>query len=329
MSKPIASLSLDLDNQWAYMRTHGFEGWQDYPSYLPLVAPRVVEQLSRAGLSSTVFVVGKDLECPQNVEAVRQLVDGGHEIANHSYWHYPWLDAIDHEELEREVVDAEEIIELHTGIRTRGFRAPGFSGSPQLLEILARRNYAYDASTFPTVIGPLAAWYARLKSHRKSPDGPRQRFATLADALGSLRPHAIETPCGHVVEVPVTTMPLARLPIHVTYLMYLRQYSRPLASFYLRRAIDLCRLRGVGPSMLLHPLDFLGGDEVPQLAFFPGMNLPRGVKESLLDELFDLMQRHFEVGTLLEHAAMAQQTEPMVEYATFSTSTVQPTCEQS
>src|SRR5690606_29576473 len=98
-------------------------------------------------------------------------------------------------------------------------------------------GYAYDASTFPTVIGSLAAWYARLKSHRTTTDGPRQRFATLSDALGSLRPHAIETPDGRLVEVPVTTMPLTRLPIHVTYLMYLRQFSRHLASFYLRRAI--------------------------------------------------------------------------------------------
>jgi peptidoglycan-N-acetylglucosamine deacetylase len=26
-SKPIASLSLDLDNKWSYMKTHGDPGW--------------------------------------------------------------------------------------------------------------------------------------------------------------------------------------------------------------------------------------------------------------------------------------------------------------
>ena len=32
--KPIASLSLDLDNKWSYMKTHGDAGW-DAISLLP------------------------------------------------------------------------------------------------------------------------------------------------------------------------------------------------------------------------------------------------------------------------------------------------------
>jgi hypothetical protein len=27
--KPLASLSLDLDNLWSYMKTHGDPGWED------------------------------------------------------------------------------------------------------------------------------------------------------------------------------------------------------------------------------------------------------------------------------------------------------------
>ena len=34
--KPLASLSLDLDNQWSYMKTHGDAGWEALPTYLPL-----------------------------------------------------------------------------------------------------------------------------------------------------------------------------------------------------------------------------------------------------------------------------------------------------
>jgi len=40
--KPIASLSLDLDNQWSYMKTHGDAGWELFPSYLDIVIPRVL-----------------------------------------------------------------------------------------------------------------------------------------------------------------------------------------------------------------------------------------------------------------------------------------------
>ncbi len=30
MSKKIASLSLDLDNKWSYMKTHGDAGWETF-----------------------------------------------------------------------------------------------------------------------------------------------------------------------------------------------------------------------------------------------------------------------------------------------------------
>jgi hypothetical protein len=32
MNKKMASVSLDLDNQWTYMKIHGDEGWDEYPS---------------------------------------------------------------------------------------------------------------------------------------------------------------------------------------------------------------------------------------------------------------------------------------------------------
>ena len=38
--KPIASFSLDLDNKWSYMKTHGDAGWESFPSYLDCIVPR-------------------------------------------------------------------------------------------------------------------------------------------------------------------------------------------------------------------------------------------------------------------------------------------------
>jgi len=259
--------------------------------------------LQAASLRTTVFVVGKDLESEPNKEAVTSLAVDGHEIANHSYSHLPWLDTLGADELEREVADSELAIEALTGERPVGFRAPGFSGSADLHQLLARRGYQYDASAFPTVIGPLAAWYARMKSFGKTSEGPEQRFATFRDGWGPLRPYELSTPAGRLAEVPVTTMPLLRVPIHVTYLMYLRQFSKLAASSYISLAIRLCKLRGIGPSMLLHPLDFLGGEEEPELAFFPGMKLNRPAKQELLDELLGKLSKHFEIATVVEHAA--------------------------
>src|SRR4030065_112277 len=40
MVRPAASLSLDLDNYWSYLKTHGNPAWEPYPSYLATAVPR-------------------------------------------------------------------------------------------------------------------------------------------------------------------------------------------------------------------------------------------------------------------------------------------------
>src|SRR6185369_10188375 len=90
-AKPIASLSLDLDNKWSYMKTHGDKGWESFPSYLGIVVPRVLEFLKARNLKITVFVVGQDAALAKNREALGSLAAAGHEIGNHSFHHEPWL----------------------------------------------------------------------------------------------------------------------------------------------------------------------------------------------------------------------------------------------
>ena len=65
--KPICSLSLDLDNQWSYMKTHGEAGWDSFLSYLDVVVPRFLEILDEFGWKITVFVVGQDRPSKKSV----------------------------------------------------------------------------------------------------------------------------------------------------------------------------------------------------------------------------------------------------------------------
>src|ERR1700680_1732184 len=123
--KPVASLSLDLDNQWSYMKTHGDQGWDDYPSYLDVVVPQFLIFLAARGLRITCFVVGQDAALERNRDALAALSAGGHEIGNHSFRHEPWLHLYSEEELETELEQAEEAIGTATGQRPIGFRGPG------------------------------------------------------------------------------------------------------------------------------------------------------------------------------------------------------------
>ena len=72
-----------------------------------------------------------------------------------------------------------------------------------------------------------------------------------------------------LLEMPLTTMPIIRIPIHMSYLLCLASFSRGLAASYFQFALKLCRLRGISPSLLLHPLDFLGRDDRNRLGVFP------------------------------------------------------------
>ncbi|MGH7756410.1 MAG: polysaccharide deacetylase family protein, partial [Vulcanimicrobiaceae bacterium] len=85
-----ASLSLDLDNEWSYLKTHGDPAWEQYPSYLDVVVPRVLEVTARLGLRITVFIVGQDAALERNHPALRSIAAAGHEIGNHSFHHEPW-----------------------------------------------------------------------------------------------------------------------------------------------------------------------------------------------------------------------------------------------
>ncbi|MCP4202863.1 MAG: polysaccharide deacetylase family protein [bacterium] len=272
--RPTASLSLDLDDQWTYLRIHGDPGWRQWPSYLEFFVARLLDFLAERDLKITIFVVGKDAERPQNHRLLSALAAAGHEIGNHSHRHEPWLHLYSREEIATEIELAHKAIEEATGERPRGFRGPGYSLSYETLGALTALGYRYDASTLPTFLGPLSrAFYFR--STRLSAEQRHRRarlFGKLNDGLRPLRPYRWRLgEGGALIEVPVTTMPLFRTPIHFTYLHYLQAVAPRLGVYYFELALWLCRLRAVPPSIVLHPLDFLGCDDTEALSFFPAM----------------------------------------------------------
>lgn len=309
-SSILASVSIDLDNEWAYLKTQGIGDWEGFPSYFDTVVPRILEELKAVGLDITVFVVGKDAERSENADALRQIADAGHEIANHSFMHEPWLHLYSRDELETDFDKSETAILNATGRRPTGFRGPGFSSSQQVRQLLLERGYRYDASLFPTTLGPVARAYFRLKS-RLPVEEKRKRsglYGSLSDAFRSLHPFEIEP---GLMEVPVTTMPLVRFPVHLSYLLFLAHYSEALARIYWRTAVTLCRIQKIGPSLLLHPTDFLDATDAPRMSFFPAMKTPARRKIALVRFALDSLKQHWNTGTVAAHArSSATQIEP-------------------
>jgi len=314
--KPFASLSLDLDNQWSYMKTHGDSGWEEFPSYLDIVVPRILDFLEKRGQKITFFIVGQDAALQKNFVAIRSIAHAGHEIGNHSFHHEPWLHLYSEQQIMQELFQAEENIERVTGQKPVGFRGPGYSLSLMVLRVLTGRGYQYDASTLPTFIGPLARAYyfmttklsVQEKEHRKI------LFGEWQDGLRPIRPYRWQLDGGSngIIEIPVTTMPLFRIPFHISYILYIYRFSPVLARTYFRMAMMLCRLTHISPSLLLHPLDFLGGDDIKELSFFPAMNLRGEEKVKLVSEILNIYSDYYAIVPIYEFVRILSRDKGIV-----------------
>jgi len=306
MSKPTASLSLDLDNKWSYMKNNGAEGWEKYPSYLDIFVPFILKILEELDLKLTFFIVGQDAAFEKNHKFIRMIADAGHEIANHSFKHETFLHLYTREELVDEIDKSHNIIKAVSGREPKGFRGPGFTWSETLLEVLVEKEYTYDSSTFPTIIGPLARmYYFRTSNLTKEQKKERKElFGKFSDGFMKLKPYFWKLKIkGRLLEIPVTTMPLFRIPIHLTYLMYLSAISEQLMFIYLKCAIFLCKLTRTSPNFLIHPTDLLGSDMVKGMEFFPGMQIPGHKKSAIFKKVINIFTRHFKLVTMEEQTA--------------------------
>jgi peptidoglycan-N-acetylglucosamine deacetylase len=278
--KPYAGLSLDLDNEWSYQKAHADVSWKDYPSYFEVAIPRILSLLDEFGLKITFFIVGKDASLEKNHEVLSSIVKAGHDVGNHSFKHEPWLHRYSEAEFEDDLRMAEEAIVRATGARPCGFRGPGYSMFDHALKVLSHCGYLYDSSTLPMVIGPLARAYFFWTSSFDSQQRQEREllFGSFRDVLRPLRPYRWRVEKSSILELPLTTYPIVRMPFHMSYVLYMSKFSPFLAQYYWRSALSMCRLDRLEPNLLLHPLDFMCKDDAASIAFFPGMDIPLEAK---------------------------------------------------
>lgn len=286
-----ATVSIDLDDLWAYRRSFGLAEGRE--SLLPLAVPRFVQLMDEAGLVGTAFIVGRDAARPSLQPWLRGLIEAGHEPGNHSWEHATQIEAWPPGRQQGDLQRAHDAIVAATGVAPSGFRGPAFSVSPALLGAVQAMGYRYDSSTFPNRLAGLAR---RWQERRARELGRELRLPAQAHGAAHrlpLQPYVWKLPAGELVEVPVTTLPGLRLPIHGTYLQHLADRSPLAARGYAAVALRACRAARVAPHLLLHATDFVGSDDAVDAAFLPGMRRPWRDKRALLRALLRRLAEHF------------------------------------
>ena len=112
--------------------------------YGPEVAvPRILETYRRLGLKQSFFVPGWCIE--QYPGAVEAMLSGGHEIGHHGYLHE---DPTGHDHAQQ-VEWFDRAMEAHrkvAGNTPKGYRAPVYNITQDLMDLLIERGFEYDSS---------------------------------------------------------------------------------------------------------------------------------------------------------------------------------------
>jgi len=270
MKPRTVGLSIDVDSVASHLGGYGFDAREDAGEAYLLAVPRILDLLDSSGSRSTFFLIAEEaLRFP---EVVREIRSRGHEVACHSMTHrLPFAD-LSESRLQLEVFESKRTLEALLGAEVMGFRAPSWDASPDLLLALIGAGYAYDASSYPSILLP----FLRRAVARRSARGIQ---ATRSDiwsaALGPARPHKVDLANGSIWEIPITTTPFTRLPYYHTLRMLL-----PRPAFQMIAAA--ARLRRGPITYQFHAVDFLGLDED---GLDSRMGRHPGMRRSLQDKL--------------------------------------------
>lgn len=123
--------------------------WNNHPCRVERNLDLILAMFDEHRVSATFFTLGWIAE--RHSEAIRKIVNNGHELASHGYEHVKVHQQ--HPDAFREDVRrTKALLEDISGQRVKGYRAASFSidnRSTWAFEILAEEGYDYSSSTYP------------------------------------------------------------------------------------------------------------------------------------------------------------------------------------
>lgn len=149
MKTETASVGVDVDSLRHYYRIHGLDEAGATNTAWQRGVPRFAELFAAVGIKATFYCIAEDLDLEDNREALRGLVDAGHEIGNHT-WRHPYaLTRLDPETRRAEIAEGRRRLEDVAGVPVTGFRAPGYLTRAEVVADVVDTGHAYDSSVFP------------------------------------------------------------------------------------------------------------------------------------------------------------------------------------
>jgi len=223
MAPRLCAISVDLDEIPNYYAIHGRSAPASGAAAVYDVAVPRLRSLGRAlDVPLTLFAIGSDLARAESARALAEAAREGHSIANHTQSHLYDLTRRPRAEIAREIDEGTVAIERATGTRPRGFRAPGYTITDDVFEMLPALGYRWDSSVFPCP-AYMALKDAAIATYAMLGRPSRSVVDTPAVLAAPTRPYRVGTPYwkrgSGIVELPIQVTRGLRLPYIGTFVM--------------------------------------------------------------------------------------------------------------
>lgn len=144
MPRHIVCLTFDFDTQSGFIaRGMTTPTPLSRGEFGAMASGRILGFLKERGIKATWFIPGFTIESwPRECAAV---VEGGHEVAHHSWAHVPPAEQTREQE-EADLLRANEAIARLSGRKARGYRSPSWDLSEHTIDLLLAHGFLYDSS---------------------------------------------------------------------------------------------------------------------------------------------------------------------------------------
>lgn len=111
--------------------------------------PKILETLAEEELKATFFIPGWTVE--NHTQRCEMILQGGHEVAHHSYSHV-WVDPDFPDQEVEEMEKGLDALKRVLGVTPKGYRSPAGETSDNLIRLLHKHGFLYDSSLLDDVV---------------------------------------------------------------------------------------------------------------------------------------------------------------------------------
>lgn len=292
--KQISTIQVDVDNLWCYLADLGLsEGPTSNVAIYEYGVRRFLCLFDKFDIKATFFCIGKDAQNSKIQCVLKEIVQSGHEIANHSMNHLQHFSYLGLNAKKMEIENADLILRSVINTDIVGFKSPGWFLDRDTLIICKKLGYLYDSSVLPSFFSPLMA-LGRFVLSGGIKTG--KKYSRFSFGIAPLKPYypnerfpfvSYKGGVGNLIEVPTSTIPLLRFPFHSTFIFIfgIKLFELGLKLWNMRTPLNYC----------FHAIDLLPDNIEKRLGKNPTLGVSEKKRISVVEYILDKIIMNWEV----------------------------------